>query len=619
VADGRVDVAGLLGSGRIDEAAALAHREGLLAEIAPALLDVPARTGFLDVDLALVRLLEDVLDATEGGLLVPRLQAKLAFELRGDPTSLPRRRELLDAAGAGAGDAAVAEVLLTRIHALGEATPAADRLELAERVIELVRSSRHTEHELEARLARFHALMELGRIVEAEVELGRYERLCGDDAAARAFVTSRRSTLALLHGRYDDAIALADRAHAAALEAGMPDAEGLAGMLHGLVALDRCDAAVLAGAAAALLADAERLPGQHFDATLALIEATRGQPAEARSALARARPGLLEGIGMRWLVAACDAAHTAAAVGATGLAAELHTMLVPHEHEVALFGAGFSGIVVHALAALETHLGMADAAIEHAQSAVRRYDDMAALAWAARARRTLADALELRGPTPEADRLRDAADAVARDIGMAFPAPPLDEISYSHAVSPGDRVWLLQRDERGWTLTAAPETARLPTSRGLDALAMLVDNPRHEVDAIDLDGGDRTVADGGTPVLDDRARLAYRQRLAALDDLLDTADDTGDANAAEKLATERDALLNELRRATGLGGRARRQADDAERARINVTRNLKRAIDRIGRTAPVAAEHLAASIRTGSACRYEPGPMGPDRWQVRRE
>lgn len=110
----------------------------------------------------------------------------------------------------------------------------------------------------------------------------------------------------------------------------------------------------------------------------------------------------------------------------------------------------------------------------------------------------------------------------------------MEEISNGKATPPGERVWLLQRHECGWTLTAPPETARLPTSRGLDALAILLDNPRHEIDAIDLEGGDPTVANGGTPLLDDHARLAYRQRLTELDALLDTADDMGDATAAQR-------------------------------------------------------------------------------------
>jgi hypothetical protein len=62
--------------------------------------------------------------------------------------------------------------------------------------------------------------------------------------------------------------------------------------------------------------------------------------------------------------------------------------------------------------------------------------------------------------------------------------------------------------------------------------------------------------------------------------------------------------------------RPRRATDDAERARVNVTRTLRAAIDRITAAAPIAGAHLNSSIRTGTLCRYQPAPGGPARWQT---
>ena len=59
-----------------------------------------------------------------------------------------------------------------------------------------------------------------------------------------------------------------------------------------------------------------------------------------------------------------------------------------------------------------------------------------------------------------------------------------------------------------------------------------------------------------------------------------------------------------------------RATADAERARVNVTRTLRAAIDRITRAAPVAGTHLSSSIRTGTVCRYQPAPGGPARWHT---
>jgi hypothetical protein len=118
------------------------------------------------------------------------------------------------------------------------------------------------------------------------------------------------------------------------------------------------------------------------------------------------------------------------------------------------------------------------------------------------------------------------------------------------------------------------------------------------------------------PLLDAAARNTYRHRVRELDDELAAADRAGDNIAAEKAHRERQALISELRRATGLAGRPRRATADAERARVNVTRTLRATIDRITMAAPIAGAHLTSSIRTGTACRYQPGPGGPARWHT---
>jgi hypothetical protein len=93
----------------------------------------------------------------------------------------------------------------------------------------------------------------------------------------------------------------------------------------------------------------------------------------------------------------------------------------------------------------------------------------------------------------------------------------------------------------------------------------------------------------------------------------DRADRTGDAALGKRTEAEREALLAQLRHATGLGGRPRTTSPEAERARVNVTRTLRATLDRIAEKAPKAAAHLQASIRTGGTCRYQPAAGGPAR------
>jgi hypothetical protein len=54
--------------------------------------------------------------------------------------------------------------------------------------------------------------------------------------------------------------------------------------------------------------------------------------------------------------------------------------------------------------------------------------------------------------------------------------------------------------------------------------------------------------------------------------------------------------------------------DTRERARINVTRAIGTALQRIAATHPALGRHLTATIRTGIFCRYTPDPRVPVRW-----
>jgi hypothetical protein len=115
-------------------------------------------------------------------------------------------------------------------------------------------------------------------------------------------------------------------------------------------------------------------------------------------------------------------------------------------------------------------------------------------------------------------------------------------------------------------------------------------------------------------VLDERARAAYRARLAGLDRELADADAHQDVARSARLAAERDALITELARATGLGGRRRRLGDTAERARSTVTARIRDAIGRISGTHPELGRHLSASVFTGTRCCYRPARTV--RWHV---
>jgi hypothetical protein len=164
-----------------------------------------------------------------------------------------------------------------------------------------------------------------------------------------------------------------------------------------------------------------------------------------------------------------------------------------------------------------------------------------------------------------------------------------------------------------WLLGYGGRVLRLRASRGLAMLARLVAEPGREFHVLDLGGGGGAGAgepavdtgDAG-PVLDAQARAAYRDRYQDLEDAIADAEADNDPARAEKARAEREALADELARGVGLGGRERRAGAAAERARVNVQRRLKDALDRIAAAAPDLGRHLSRSVRTGTFCCYEP-------------
>ena len=115
-------------------------------------------------------------------------------------------------------------------------------------------------------------------------------------------------------------------------------------------------------------------------------------------------------------------------------------------------------------------------------------------------------------------------------------------------------------------------------------------------------------------ILDKQALKAYRQRLGDLDQELTEAEQWSDLGRLDVLRTERDALLDELARATGLGGRARTTGSSQERARVAVKKAISAATDRIATVDQSLARHLRAGIHSGLNCGYEPDPADSLDW-----
>jgi len=579
-------------------------------------LRATASTPFLAVDTSLVRLLEAAAARARADGDRARVLARLARELLGDATATARRRELADEAlrlARGAGDPGLlADVLDARLHALWDQRGAEDRLAAGSEIIDLARAAGDGERERDGMFWRFVALMELARVAEAESALAAFahEAAVAGDAAAAVLATARHAMLAILHGRFEQASLLTAEVAREADRIGLPDAELITGTLRGPVALELGFTGEWERAPDMMLAYARERPGHLLEATAARVLTALGRLDEAAAELARLLPRALASSGPRWLGAMADLAVVAAATGDSAAAARIYQAMLPHRGRLVVWGGAAIawGPVSHHLGLLAATMGQTGEAVGHFEEAIEFEERTGALPFLAHSLAGLADALTGSGDPGRAAACRGRSREIAQRLGMA--------VLLRRLGTPATE-WSLVRDGEDWLLTAGEERARLRDVRGLHYLRALLAAPGREIRALDLAAGGAGLAAAGTgPVLDGAARDAYRRRLGEVTAALEAADRAGDPEAAVRAEAERTALVRELRGAAGLGGRVRRAAPEAERARVNVTRTLKMAIERIADTAPAAAAHLRASIRTGASCRYDPAPGGPDRWLI---
>jgi tetratricopeptide (TPR) repeat protein len=214
------------------------------------------------------------------------------------------------------------------------------------------------------------------------------------------------------------------------------------------------------------------------------------------------------------------------------------------------------------------------------------------------------------------DVVVDAADAaLLRRLGQ----PPTATVTATESTA---TIATLTADGRWWTASSDGTSVRLPDSKGLRYLAELVRVPdveRHALDLVDrVEGVDpavdrRRIGDAG-PAVDGAARAAYRRRIEELREEIVDAEADGRGDDAEARHAELEALVGQLAQAFGLGGRDRPQASAAERARLNVTRALRSAINRLAEVLPAAAA-LDRGVHTGRYCVYRPLD-GDIRWIV---
>jgi hypothetical protein len=407
----------------------------------------------------------------------------------------------------------------------------------------------------------------------------------------RYFAMTRRAMHATLIGDLDRARELAETAYALGTDTGIPDAFAVYHEQRAEIARHADDVGFLAGEAALAEDYAVRRGIESLIAEAAVLALQAGDTERASRLVQQVAGG---GFGqvpydVDWLLTVAKTTEAAAGLGYADIAHAGMTLMAPYAGRCVLN----AGAVVCA-GVVEDYLWRAAVV-----SADPRADDWRAAAVAAY--RRLDAPWWLRRVSAPYDVKRGAPVAAPR---------PADRRTVEMRRLPGQSVW---------SVGPAGEARMLPDMKGLHYLRALLQRPDAEITALEMSA---LVAGHGTAVtepdagerLDRQALTAYRNRLREIDEELDEAKSWNDPARAERIETEREALLRELAGATGLGGRARSMGGTAERARVAVRKAIAAALDRIGAQDPATARLLRRAVHTGSVCRYEQDADTPVDW-----
>jgi hypothetical protein len=168
----------------------------------------------------------------------------------------------------------------------------------------------------------------------------------------------------------------------------------------------------------------------------------------------------------------------------------------------------------------------------------------------------------------------------------------------------GMRIVALLLAHKGRRFTAADVEAELrPAPPSTDRIHL-------EEEGLTAEG----YGSGGT-VSDRRAIREYRAALADLDEDIAEARENNDPERVARLGEARQAYMDEIRQATGPGGKLRTFADNVSKQHERVSRNLRRTIAAIGKRHASLGEHLDQSIRRSTEFIYAPEP--DVHWEVR--
>ena len=230
------------------------------------------------------------------------------------------------------------------------------------------------------------------------------------------------------------------------------------------------------------------------------------------------------------------------------------------------------------------------------------------------------------------DRIVARADGAACSLGDVEADAAVAPATGPDSAGPRRRA-ACAREGDVWAFRFDGQDVHIRDSKGVRCLAVLLAHPGVEIAALELAGPARRPGCSRSGRFRRRAfRVSHRAMPGRrstprprphtgggsneLREELEEAESFNDPERAAKAREEMDFLARELAAAVGLGGRDRKTASNAERARVAVTKAVRATLKRIGEMDEPSAQELAATIRTGTFCSYEPDRRRPISWTI---
>jgi tetratricopeptide (TPR) repeat protein len=632
----------------------LARRVGdadLLGRAALSLGGFGLSPGMVDDDL--VAVLEEALHGLppDGSALRARLLVRLAVALYYSDQA-QRREDLVQEAlsiARGLDDPPTLAYVLDQGHIATNGPDTTERgLAWAQELFALADAAGDPELSVRARSWQIDLLLELDDLSGADMAIEALDRIATDsrDPRARAYIPLHRARRAMIAGQLDDTEVLIHEG----IQLGWSLQDSTVPILAGAQLFWlRMGQGRLREIEDAVRQFADQLPAMPaWRVALATLYMHTGRPAEARREYDRLAQSDFATIPRDnvWSISIAMLAELSETFRDAERSILLEELLAPLDGRNVVTPTGiFAGPVRRYLALTAAARGDQDAALARlveARVACERmgYKPMLAVLDVDEARM-----LARRNQPGDVDQARELLQRGllrAEEVGV----PRLDErLARAAAMLPepdgapaaaeraqGPASAVLAREGDVWRLDYEGRVLRVRDAKGMRHLALLLANPGIEFHAVDV----ATAAEGGAapgaqsaeglavragtgdagPALDAQAKAEYRSRLEDLRAEIEEAESFNDPERAAHAREEMEFIAHELSAAVGLGGRDRRAASAAERARVNVTRALRREIRRIADEDAGLGRELETTVRTGTFCAYEPDPRRPVAWEV---